>query len=430
MKMNHKVCGVLVTAAVFFGGGALADEGRAITAENWTLAVGFAPDLDTVGCTPGKALGSDDVGTAKACLADGVAELMTRYKMNIWTSPYKAIRPSDGYVLATSVNAGKASVVDTGKSYRKNGLVGYEGGGLPFVQPESGKEIGYNIQFAYRGDDRVHEYGIYWIRPGRGVWQTQVRRDETIFRATGRTDVGPKTIKGLVHKGVERAVYSRALEPYDVDSLANLHFWYDQPIDHFGWVYVPFMRNDLRMTSGIPGAIWESTDFMWEDLEGVSGHTEWMDWKVIGKRTILAPMHAGIVAGRRGLADVIDLDRVPRWNPRMYWEPRPVYVVEITEKMDDYHSHPYGRSVLYVDAETFFVPIKETYDRKGDLFRVIIHAYNEAPNPGETPPIPALGLAVDVQRNRATAVLTHDFKVNVNLPESRFTETRLRNEGN
>ena len=60
-------------------------------------------------------------------------------------------------------------------------------------------------------------------------------------------------------------------------------------------------------------------------------------------------------------------------------ERRPVYVVELIQKDPSY---VYGRSVIYIDKETFEIYINASYDHKGRLWRVYWATYSFQPQLG------------------------------------------------
>jgi hypothetical protein len=206
-----------------------------------------------------------------------------------------------------------------------------------------------------------------------------------------------------------------------------MYYRFETPADQQGWAWIPSMRRDLKLLFGVPGVAWNNSDMLWEDVRGYSGHPEWYTWTLVRKATILAPMHAGVTFGKKAQKVTFDTCKAPHWNPRIDWEPRPVYVLEGRPKMDTGLSpHPYGKVVMYVDAETYLVPLKVAYDRKGALWKVILHAWNESPAPDRLPPPLALALAVDLKRASATAFAPFESSSNLGMRSSDFTEGRLR----
>ena len=113
-------------------------------------------------------------------------------------------------------------------------------------------------------------------------------------------------------------------------------------------------------------------------------------------------------------------------NPNWKWEPRAVYVVEVTPKMPDY---PYSTQTMYIDAETFYIPYKETYDKKGDLWKAVLIGVNESEDMSSTPPVYGGCVVVDFQSEHATLFNFHSFKANTDLDPKMFTLGNLRKRG-
>src|SRR5262249_61860969 len=54
------------------------------------------------------------------------------------------------------------------------------------------------------------------------------------------------------------------------------------------------------------------------------------------------------------------------------WEPRDVWVVEGTPKQEQY---AYGKRVLFIDKETYYVAYSDIYDKAGQLWKVWINQW-------------------------------------------------------
>lgn len=426
----YRLVVLAVAAPVSFTGlHALADdEGTpdTISPENWTEAVGFAPDLSAVQeYAAGETLDASSWKKAAAWLPDSVALLVEKFGLELRTAAYKPIHPSRGYREATHENRGKSKATDTGKSIRKKGIEGYVAG-LPFPRPSNGIECAWNYHFNYVGDDGGLHFGVYWISADRGVHRTEEWYWKYINRVTHRTDLEPlPEIPDLAGRGIQYASISRAVKPYDKAGTTALFYRFEEPRDQRGYLYIPKMRRTLKLVFGTPGAPWNKTDMLNEDVRGYGGYPEWSHWKLLGKRTILAPMHAGVAVGRKEAAKTFDFENPPHWNPSMNWEPRPVYVVEVRSK---FWTSPYEKTILYVDAETFYIPVKEAWDKSG-LWKVIINGYNESPDMETTPPPVALTLVVDVKKKHATAFPTFEVFNNGGLSGTLFTESAMRKGG-
>jgi hypothetical protein len=412
----------------------LASPARAqITAANWTQAVGFAPDLAQYPeFKPGEALDSSNWSRVEKWVPAGLRVLVEKYKLVLTCAPYQSVHPSLGYVKATEANRGKARVDWAQKDPRTGALSGYQGG-LPFPRPfdepdpaRAGRLIAYNNQHAYAGDDGGFHYGVFWVSAKSGVERSEEWRWRYITRTRHRTDVEPiPSLSGFDDDVASRSM-TWAVYPQDKRGFAALYTRFQDPRDVQGWIYLPTMRRVLRATFGTRGDAWNSTDLLYEDVRGYNGYAEWMEWRLVERRTMLAPVHSGLVAGKEKRDAAFDFDAWPHWNPRMQWEPRPVYVLEATPRFPDY---PYSRMTFYVDAETSGIVFKEMYDKKGQLWKVLLNASSDSPDLDRFPLRIGTALVVDLQAEHATVFPAYKVEANVGHDPDFFSESNLRKMG-
>ena len=396
------------------------------TSANWTDTVGFKPDLSVAGYKAGLVIDKSNRAKFKDYIPKGIEVLIDKYALKLWTRKYERVHPSKGYIAATNKYAGQPTLIDTGKKTRKMGIKGYVAG-LPFPDPKTGLEVAWNYQYSYNGDDGTFHYGVYWISAKEGVERWEEWVWEYIIRTINRTDIKPKpAFKKLKKKGVQYTSMTYAIQPYDKRGFGALYSRYVEPKDQEGWIYVPTMRRVLRNTFGSRGDAWNSTDMLYEDVRGFMGYPEWMNWKLVKKTTILATVHSGIPLGKEARDKVFDFETWPHWNPKMNWEPRPVYVLEVTPKFKDY---PYSKMIMYVDAETFYIVMKESYDKKGKLWKVMLNAYNGSKDMDRYPLGIGTALIIDLQAEHATAFPSYNFKANIGLKPSKFKVSTLRKMG-
>lgn len=405
-----------------------------ISADNWTERVGFAPNLAEVPkYAPGQTVKASNHERYAAWLSPGLTLLIDRYKLKLTTVAYERIHPSLGYIEATNAYLGQASIDFEKTDPRQTALKGYTAG-LPFPRPfdepdpvKAGRMIAYNMRYKYTGDDGGFHYGVYWISAEDGIEKTEEWRSRFISRGVNRTDIEPiPAIPEFVKAGVASRSLTWAVFPQDKRGFASLYSRYAEPKDIQGWLYVPTMRRVMRYAFGTRGEAWNNTDLLYEDVGGYMGYAEWMNWRLVERRTMLLPMHAGLGTGKKARDKSFDFNTWPHWNPKMNWEPRAVYVVEATPRLEDY---PYARMLLYVDAETNAVVFKEAFDKKGTLWKVILNAFNASPDMDEMPLSIATALAIDVQAEHASVFPSYTVEVNVGYDPRFFTEANLRKMG-
>ncbi len=393
------------------------------TAENWGEMVGFKPDTN-VPVPAGTVIHKGNVDKIKGLIPPGIEKLVRKYELKITTKDYEPMHPSLGYIAATNANKGKTKVVDVGKDYRKNALTGWVAG-LPFPKPKSGLEVATNYRLNYQGDDAERFYDVFWVAAKSGVEHSEYWRWLTL-RGIGRTDIDPKPdVPAMASEKIAGTSATFAIEPYDKKGFGALYSAPMEPVDLQGHTYVPAMRRIVRMSLGTKGDSWNATDYLYEDVGGYLGAVEWMNWKLVGQKTMLMPLHGGVKLGKENKSN-IDFDAWPHWNPKVKWEPRPVYVLEVTPKFTDY---PYSKMLIIVDAETYSIPYKEAFDKKGELWKIILNIPKESPDENTQPMQMGVGLALDLQAEHATVVTARSSKTNANLDPSLFTVAELRKRG-
>ena len=88
-----------------------------------------------------------------------------------------------------------------------------------------------------------------------------------------------------------------------------------------------------------------------------------------------------------------------------------------------------SKMIFYIDAESYYIAAKDAYDKKGQLWKVLINAWNKAKNPKTEPPGVGTCLVVDLQAEHATAFGWHSTKVNVGLKPDQFSLSALSKLG-
>jgi hypothetical protein len=161
-------------------------------------------------------------------------------------------------------------------------------------------------------------------------------------------------------------------EPSDLRGVGMTSVRYIAPArPDESWLYLPNLRRVRRLSSAQRSDALFNQDIDSDSYFGYSGHIGWMDWKFLGERTVLAPMHGThfpVVWGA-GSADFAFDD---------VWEKRQVYVIEGTSKLPQY---AYGKRVLYVDKETWVVPLSDIYDHGGQLWKVWMNLFRYQTEP-------------------------------------------------
>ncbi len=157
------------------------------------------------------------------------------------------------------------------------------------------------------------------------------------------------------------------LEPFD---LKGVGFTYNRYLDPArqddSWLYYPVLRRARRLSTAQRSEALFGQDTDLDSYGGYAGSVAWMDWRLLGKKKILAAMHTRHFPVRwgQGPADFIFEDS---------WEPREVYVLEGRSRLPGY---AYSKRIIYLDRESFVVAYTELYDQRGRLWKAWINKWN------------------------------------------------------
>ena len=156
------------------------------------------------------------------------------------------------------------------------------------------------------------------------------------------------------------------LEPFDLKGAGFSSVRYlDPDRQDDTWLYLPQLRRVRRLSSAARSDALLGQDTDVDSYGGYAGQVAWFDWKFLGEKTVLASFHAEHfpVQYCPGSGDFVFCDN---------WEPRSVYVVEGTPLDPQY---AFGKRVLFIDKQTFFIAYSDMYDRRMELWKVWVNQY-------------------------------------------------------
>ena len=131
------------------------------------------------------------------------------------------------------------------------------------------------------------------------------------------------------------------------------------------WLYYPLLKRVRRLSSAQRSDALFGQDADIDSYGGYAGNPAWMDWRLVGTRRVLAPMHTRNFPAvwSKGGADFLFDDT---------WEMRDVYVIEGISRIPDY---AYSSRVLYIDRHSFVIPYTEMYDQQGALWKAWVNQW-------------------------------------------------------
>ena len=306
------------------------------------------------------------------------------------------------YWQVSQDNQGKAKLAADGRS-----VEGYNAG-IPFMDvkqndPLAGWKLEWNHFYANPlvGDSWVAYAGVFITEDDKGVIDNfEAMTAKSIME--GRTNGEPR-----IGSAEDHARYLVVItKPYDAKGLGVFNKQYNSGKADDGWVYIKNLRRSRRVAGG---KSWmdpqPKMDLLNDDNQAILGFPPWFnDFKLLGRRWILAVVNAPDPNIEHQSEDYIDLETPPYWVPSTEsnpWQPREVWIVEATPPDE----HPYGKKVMYMDVGFPMYYWSEIYDKKGDFWRLWRQSYAPSKTANGEPTL-ALSVtqAIDFQRQRATFI--------------------------
>jgi hypothetical protein len=259
--------------------------------------------------------------------------------------------------------------------------------GMPFPNvdpndPQAAVKIMWNYEYRpYPGSDDFVEYDFPAISmaiqesgPGK-VDRVFLIGDSRRLYYNSRVVVDPKpelpNPKGYRYQDV----LGPLLGPYDLKGLGGLTYRYIDPTKQDDtFLYLPSLRRVRRLSTAQRSSALFGQDADPDSYWGYSGHIAWMDWKLLGEKTMLGVLH-GKKAPMKACPPPADFMFCDAWEKRQVW------AIEGTSKLPQY---AYSKRVIFIDKESYIVTYEDIYDQAGELWKVWIDHYTmrKQLNPG------------------------------------------------
>ncbi len=164
-------------------------------------------------------------------------------------------------------------------------------------------------------------------------------------------------------------------EPFDFKGAGFTYIRYLDPNrQDDSWLYFPQLKRVRRIGTAqrSEGVFGQDVDL--DSYGGFAGNPAWTRWTLLGRKKILASVHA------RGMPS--PFQQAPAdFFPDDVWEARDVYVILGISQLGGYN---FGRRIIYLDREGWIIPYTEIYDLKGNLWRTLVHTWKSDDRPRPT----------------------------------------------
>jgi len=152
------------------------------------------------------------------------------------------------------------------------------------------------------------------------------------------------------------------IEPFDLKGGGWNYIRYaDVGRSDDGWLYYPVTRRVRRISTAQRSQGFFGQDMDLDSTTGYAGNPAWMQWRLVGQKTMLASMHSDHIPVKWQAAPADFAADEP-------WEPRDVFVIEGRSLLAEY---AFARRVVYVDKESWLIAYSEIYDNQGKLWKAL-----------------------------------------------------------
>jgi len=195
--------------------------------------------------------------------------------------------------------------------------------------------------------------------------------------------------------------------PFDLKGTSFLLFRYDEAQrSDDSWLYLPQLRRVRRYSTSDRSGTLFGNDIDQDSIWGFNSKPEWWDFRLLGEREILVPMHAEKYA----TADIwCGDDGTESWVPCVKWEKRKVWLID--GRPSKLPVYAFGKRHLWIDQEIYNVTTSEMFDKAGELWKVWQNVFwcTESVRPERTYPdkrlfTPAVAV-IDFQLSHASRIL-------------------------
>jgi len=299
-------------------------------------------------------------------LSEGVKMMFRKYPdtfaMNIYPT-HRDGRYSEVIEERTKWNSTNTKTV--------NGIDGLENytGAVPFPFPKNAGEVIWNGRVIHPTptlNGVIDDIAVYL----NGNWQQRRQTYVSEFpfayleNEVGKADEDISVNAAYVHVTTE-------LPDRQKGQMTVIHEALDQAKnERMAWVYIPGSRRVRRAptvgydTPDGPGGL-----ITVDDALGFNGALDRFDWKLLGKKEVYIPYHSYKFDDPK--VSYKTLLHKGHANPEyMRYELHRVWVVEANLKSDA--RHVYVKRRFYIDEDSWHIVLTESYDGRGDLWRVAI----------------------------------------------------------
>ncbi len=291
-------------------------------------------------------------------LPAGAQALLKKYSnfaMPVYPTRRTAAYPSR---VTSKVREQAGNISSEGVSVKNAG-----GSTVPFPIPKTGAEAMLNHNLRYLGGGLDRTYDSFAVR-SNGEYNRIGFRERRIFDANFDVQTPNLLSRFLAYytspASLQGTMYLVA-SPIDREDAANQT-----------WIYNAGQRRVRRAPDLAYDAVADGTEGLItvDQYDAYNGALDRFDWKLAGKREMYVAYNGYKIGDKKTkYTDVVQKNTV---NANlMRYELHRVWVVEATLKSGS--KHIFSKRTFYLDEDSWSVMYEDSYDSRGDLWRVGVH---------------------------------------------------------
>jgi len=290
-------------------------------------------------------------------LSEGQKALLSKYSslyFNVYPSHRSTAYPQKVYD-AVRKNATTAELDDNGNGVKNSEI------SIPFPVPSNALEVLWNHILRYRGENLLRKSYSAAV-DSKGGFVPVLSEDKVLFNYAQGGETSHELMLAIIQRTLEptRLAGGITLAKEAVNQAKS---------PRQAWAYNKGQRRVRRAPTFGYDAYQPGTDGLRtiDEFDMFNGSPDRYDWKLLGKKELYIPFNNYKAHSAEAKIDVLMHER--HLNPEyLRYELHRVWVIEATLK--EGKRHVYAKRVFFLDEDSWQITIAESYDKRGELWRV------------------------------------------------------------
>ena len=310
----------------------------------------------------------------------------------VWGDSSFTIVPYETYPFTP----GKIKFTKEGNaSLDENGILKDYVAGVPFPEPKSGMEIGWNF-WTWNRFDMSERKAYGYITDGRLKYDRNIGQLAHALQFSGRCDTPPVPEFAKNPKQIFRSTMSTWINPSELKGNITLEIRYkDWAREYDAWQFNAANRRVRRLSTAERMETIDGADLSRDDSGQWDGLMTRNTYKIAGRRDMLICRH-------QDMSKIVHTEgevNLKGWQK----ERIKVWVIDVKSKEKGYI---YSKQTWYVDPELWKIMYSEKYDKYGKLWRTQEHPHVVQKGQNGVVDVEYYGSnSIDVQRRHSTHII-------------------------